>query len=602
MPPKKKARLKFDPNSVFYVTASTSKKQVPRNVRIARVDGSVRFLPHDLFESCHFLEEVIFEEGVQTIGKRVFRNCSALANVKLPSTLLEIRGYAFCLCKALCSIDLPEGLQIIGESAFRNTNLRHVEAPVTAERIEDGAFAHCAQLESVVLPPRLDKIAWGLFMHCEQLREVQIPSTTEVFTIGSRAFFHCSNLQSLDLSHCIECVAIHSEAFKSCGRLSFIELPPNLEYIEGGAFFSCSMLTHVRMPPTLTSIGYRRRGGINPFAYCEKLVSLEVSEGLESIDLVDFDDERRVGIASCLSLVNLYVPPSQKLEDYSDDSVPFTEDFQLANVATGWGDLVATLQHRFDGLPLHKVSYHPVEATIEKLRNFLKLNPRTVNQVDAFGMTLHKVCYFHSYHPVEVTIEKIHNILKLNPSAVNQADAFGMTPLHILSLAQKPVVELLHELPSFSKMALSSADRFASTPLDYLCKNPLGEGLHATQWIIRKFLEGRLLYIGLDEWKQELLGAEEQVRSIGADTLTMSDGVGSLFDKLARLEFLEVLSLVEMVLWRIKLDENMMVEADDEKPRTDRESCRVQCGISIVIGNVLPFLGKEVVIVQTNVS
>jgi len=285
-------------------------------------------------------------------------------------------------------------------------------------------------------------------------------------------------------------------------------------------------------------------------------VSLEVPEGVESINFVR--DERSGSITDCSSLVNLYMSPLQEVEDFNRNYCgPFPEDFQLAKVATDWRDLLAKIQHRFDGLPLHKV------------------------------------CYFHSYHPVEDTSEKIRNFLKLNPNAVNLVDTFGMTPLHILSLAQKPVVELVQELPTFTKMALSSKDLFGSSPLDYLCKNPFREGMHATRWMIRKILEGRLPFLGLDQWKQELLGAEERVRS-AADASVMSDGVESLLDKLARLEFLEILSLVEMILWRIRLDEIMMVEGDDEKPRSDRESCRVQCGISIVVGNVSPFLGKNV--------
>jgi len=361
-------------------------------------------------------------------------------------------------------------------------------------------------------------------------------------------------LQSLDLSHCIHCRHIGLEAFHSCGQLSFIQLPPNLNSIRHMAISDCPMLTHVRLPPFVESIGFE--GG--PIANCRSLVSLEVSE--DSIDI--FRDSRIRSIAGCPSLVNLHLqmPPGRFFEDlqlYNN----FPQDFQFAEVATGWEDLRTKLHHRFVGLDLHKG------------------------------------CYFHSYHPIEGTIEKIRNLLELNPSAANDVDALGMTPLHILSLAQKPMVELLQELPTVVKMALTSKDSFGSTPLDYLCKNPLREGMHTTRWMIRKILEGRLPFLGLDQWKQELLEAEERVRS-AADTRTMSDGLRYLVDKLGRLELLEALSLLELVLWRTKLlEENknkmMMVEGDAKKARTDRESCRVQCGISIVVANVLPFLGKE---------
>jgi len=551
MPPKKKACLKFDPNNVYVVNASTTKEQIPRNVRIARVDGSVHILSDDIFRDCDSLEEVIIDEGVHIIGKRAFFNCNALAKVKLPSTLREILGRAFYVCKSLCSIDLPVGLQVVGDHAFSITGLRQLEAPGTVERIEEGAFGCCKQLESIVLPPRLAMIADGLFWCCEQLTEIDVP--TAVKRIGSYAFRGCATLHSLDLSHCIHCVAIGSEAFQSCEQLSFIYLPPNLESIEKKAFFDCPMLTHFRIPPNVTFVG-NELGGFNQFASCASLVSLEVPEGLESIDLVPHG--WCVGIADCSSLVNLYMPPLQKAED-SDDSGPFPEGFQLAKVAQDWGDLVKKLQHRFDGLPLHKI------------------------------------CYFHSYHPMENTIQRIRENLIDNPSALSQTDAFGMIPFHIVALAQKPPLKLLRELlPALD--VVQTKDLVGSTVLEYLSKNPLEEGRRATRWLVHLIAGQRLPFLRLDRWKQELLAEEDRVVR-ASDRGSSSNEVRSFLDKLAHLEFLEALSLVEMKLWGIKLHENSVevgsvLRRDKELQHTTyRQRCRVQCGISIVVENVLPF-------------
>eukprot|EP00526_Cylindrotheca_closterium_P005946 CAMPEP_0113623624 /NCGR_PEP_ID=MMETSP0017_2-20120614/12157_1 /TAXON_ID=2856 /ORGANISM="Cylindrotheca closterium" /LENGTH=566 /DNA_ID=CAMNT_0000533587 /DNA_START=62 /DNA_END=1762 /DNA_ORIENTATION=+ /assembly_acc=CAM_ASM_000147 len=564
MPPKKKARLKVDPDSVFVVTTATTKEQVPKDVRVARVDGSVRILPDDLFKDCFSLEEVIFEEGVHCIGRRAFWYCIALAKVKLPSTLREILNAAFSGCESLCSIDFPLGLKVIGDHAFSKAGLRHLGVPDTVETIGNHALRECLQLQSIVLPRGLVMIAAELFYNCHQLRQIQIPSTVEL--IGIRAFFGCSTLQSLDLSHCIHCVAIYREAFTGCEKLSVIDLPPNLESIPSGGllFTDCKMLTHIRMPPNVASNGNKNRRFVSLSqlcATCSSLVSLELPEGLEPTTLVP--NRWRRGISDCSSLVNLYMPLSHQDVIDSDNGGPFPDNFELAKVATDWCELVAQLQQRFDGLPLHRL------------------------------------CYFHGYHHIKDTIETIRNILQRSATAGHQVDVFGMTPLHLLSLAQKPVVKLLQEIPTFTQMALSSKDLFGSTPLDYLCKNPSREGMDATRWMVRIILEARLPFLGLDQWKQELLEAEEGLR-LAVDAVTISGEVGSLVDKLARLEFLEVLSLLEMVLWRIKLDENVVGEGRaDNKPRSDRESCRVQCGISIVVGNVLPFLGREVTTIQS---
>lgn len=73
---------------------------------------------------------------------------------------------------------------------------------------------------------------------------------------------------------------------------------------------------------------------------------------------------------------------------------------------------------------------------------------------------------------------------------------------------------------------------------------------------------------------------------------TTSRDVQSFLDRLAKLEFLEVLSLLELVFWRIKLVETPLDQANNrELASSDRESYRVHCGISIIGWNVLPYLG-----------
>eukprot|EP00980_Cylindrotheca_fusiformis_P027485 scaffold20650_cov63-Cylindrotheca_fusiformis.AAC.1 len=48
-----------------------------------------------------------------------------------------------------------------------------------------------------------------------------------------------------------------------------------------------------------------------------------------------------------------------------------------------------------------------------------------------------------------------------------------------------------------------------------------------------------------------------------------------------------VLSLVELCLWKLKID-----EVSSKEPTVDRESCRINSGASIVLPRVLPFLDK----------
>ncbi|CAJ1944317.1 unnamed protein product [Cylindrotheca closterium] len=170
-----------------------------------------------------------------------------------------------------------------------------------------------------------------------------------------------------------------------------------------------------------------------------------------------------------------------------------------------------------------------------------------------------------------------------------------MIPLHILALAQKPVIELLGQLLllllSGFDVARTTKDFFGSTVLEYLSKNPLEEGRHATRWLANLLVGQQLPFLRLDRWKHELLAEEERVVR-ASDLGISSNEVQSFLDKLVQLEFLEM--LLELKLWKIKLDENPMEENREKvKENAFRHSCRVSCGISIVVEHVIPFLGNN---------
>ncbi|MEO0796113.1 MAG: leucine-rich repeat domain-containing protein [Verrucomicrobiota bacterium] len=59
-----------------------------------RIPGSVREIPHSVFDGCRSLERVVLEEGVETISS-AFRECRSLSNVILPASITSISSSAF---------------------------------------------------------------------------------------------------------------------------------------------------------------------------------------------------------------------------------------------------------------------------------------------------------------------------------------------------------------------------------------------------------------------------------------------------------------------------------------------------------------------------
>ena len=90
-------------------------------------------------------------------------------------------------------VRLPATLKVLGSSAFVNAKLKDVVLPEGLQCIEDAAFAHCYELEKVVLPSTLKHIGRGAFTHKVQsptnykngLKELTIPKSVEWIGYGA---------------------------------------------------------------------------------------------------------------------------------------------------------------------------------------------------------------------------------------------------------------------------------------------------------------------------------------------------------------------------------------------------------------------------------
>ena len=132
-------------------------------------------------------------------------------------------------------LQIPEYIEAYGES------YRVVE-------IGDDVFAWNTSIRTVTLPPSLQ-------------------------TIGKRAFQDCDSLVSINLENVKK---IGVDAFNSCDLLKSVDLS-SLFFIDEHTFSSCYALESVKISEKTTSIGY------DAFWYCERLFSVIIPDGVESI-------------------------------------------------------------------------------------------------------------------------------------------------------------------------------------------------------------------------------------------------------------------------------------------------------------------------------
>ena len=148
-------------------------------------------------------------------GAGLYVNGEHITNLVIPSTVEEIKSYAFA-GGDFEGVTIPEGITIIGRSAFYNCHLiEEIKLPTTLEALGLEAFYGCTSLASIELPNTIQTIEEYTFYNCTSLKDVTIPSS--VTTIGNHAFRNCSSIKSIIIPSSI--TSIGNYAFENCAAL-----------------------------------------------------------------------------------------------------------------------------------------------------------------------------------------------------------------------------------------------------------------------------------------------------------------------------------------------------------------------------------------------
>ena len=216
------------------------------------IPSSVTSIGSDAFAYCSGLTSITIPEGVTSIGSSAFYGCRGLNTiiVKQGNPKYDSRDD----CNAIIETDsntllwgcntttIPEGVTSIGRSAFRNcSGLTSVTIPESVTSIGSSAFAFCSGLTSVTIPEGVTTIGERAFQYCKSLPSVTIPNS--VTSIGSYAFQECSNLTSIRIGNSVKIIGDY--AFGWCSNLRSVIIPNSVTTIGERAFYDCDKLTIV---------------------------------------------------------------------------------------------------------------------------------------------------------------------------------------------------------------------------------------------------------------------------------------------------------------------------------------------------------------------
>jgi hypothetical protein len=479
----------------------------------------------------------------------------------------------------------------------------------------------------VRVDPSVALIPAKAFYGRTKLTEVEL--CEGVVEIGSESFRWCEHsITKFNTPNSLR--RIRNEAFSHSLRCP-IHFHDGIESIGDAAFAHC-IFTNFRVPPLITVIPDEMLWN------CKSLFSLELSEKVMEI--------RALAFYNSYCIRNVVFPANVVFDGDNTFNGHITTDlYQLfgSNASIIW-----ELQHRFDGLPIHRLVYYQSynQGVLQKLiavtnmRSYQsqtlrsKLDP-TGNQQDCLGMTPLHILACSSVHDLEVYRVIVENY----PTNLITEDRWGATPLLYAFWGAAPAEIIQFLLESYQSLypdhvfnwtlmveTMGRTDTPKERIENLLCLKQMHFPEQSIDWeyLLNKFarpsrfscsgapfqermqshfmcgLSARMEALAFKLWRDHI---ENMI--LTADYKWNTDNsviLRGIREKLAHLEreltkIKEATTIIELALWKTRLDENGHKRETTrrlKKVKPDvsdiRQQCRVTCGADIIIRLVLPFL------------
>ena len=239
------------------------------------IPASVKVIDYCAFQTCDWLVGVTLHDGLEKIGDGAFRHTS-IESITIPATVTEIEPAAFANANKLKSIKVKRGNKVYDSRGGCNAIIesasdRLVQAcartkiPEGVKVIGRNAFKG-VEKGSVDIPSSVVEIENGAFFGCGLRGKLVIPGSVK--SIGEYAFTACRGIDSLVVGE--GCEKIGTSAFSLCSSLRHVELPATLKELGTGSdyvlvFDGCSLLEEIELPNE------------NPSYYCNGDVIIEKS-------------------------------------------------------------------------------------------------------------------------------------------------------------------------------------------------------------------------------------------------------------------------------------------------------------------------------------
>ncbi len=245
-----------------------------------------------LFYQAAKLSSVTIGNGVTTIGDRAFQEAGTSVEemvVTMGNGVTSIGENAFNSCSHLKAVTLPSSLTEIKAYAFQSTGLTRITIPASVTNIREWAFRDCYSLANIRIEDSSNALsiiggyytpfsAYNANSYITERnvyigRNLTLSETSSVFdgitsvefgpnvtTINQSMFYQATNLSSAIIGSGV--TTIGDQAFLGCSKLTSVNIHEGVTRIGEQAFHSTG-LTSVTIPASVMTIGNEAFNFIN---------------------------------------------------------------------------------------------------------------------------------------------------------------------------------------------------------------------------------------------------------------------------------------------------------------------------------------------------
>jgi hypothetical protein len=462
----------------------------------------------------------------------------------------------------------------------------------------------------------------------QRMKLAKVEPCEGVVEIGEHSFSGCHHsIMKINIPTSLR--RIKNYAFSLSLRCP-ICLHDDIESIGEGAFAYC-IFTNFRVPPLITVIPERM------LYECLSIFSLEFPEDITGI--------RSGAFHNCYCLRNVAFPLNADIGDnIFAGRRDATEQYDLQLLFRSDIEAIRELQHRFDGLLIHRIlyyqSYH--EGVLQNLAA-IQLDA-TGNQQDCLGMTPLHILACSSAHNIEV----YHLIVEKYPTNLITEDRWGTLPLLYAFWGAAPAEIIQFLLESYQSLypdhvlnwtmmveMMGRTDTPKESIENLLCVKQMHFPDQPIDWeyLFGKFtqpsdfsfstlfservkflvmcgLSMRVEDLAFNVWRDYIKNMvhtaefqyNEQFDNKNIIRIRNQHVIRRIQARVAHFEEVlpklkEITTLLELALWKFRMNENILQGEPthcQKKVKTDessiRRQCRITCGANVVIRHMLPFL------------